>query len=101
MKRLFSICVILILVGISGTLSFYHFSESKKMKGSIKSKYMIVYYIHPSIMHYAPVTKDDIEKRCLSKIIIGNKQNLMLKIEKKSQLNILKNLLSFLIHTVR
>lgn len=41
-----------------------------------EKKYLIVYYIPPEIETYVPVTKDDIEERCLSKIFIGNIERL-------------------------
>lgn len=63
---------------IIAVLLAWDFSESKNKEGSItmKYQYIIVYYVNPLIMHYVPVTKDDIEERCLSKIIIGNKQEI-------------------------
>lgn len=49
-------------------------SESKESKEDIMNCERIeVYYISPTVMTYVPITKEDIEKRALSKIIIGNK----------------------------
>lgn len=47
---------------------------SPKEVSPMEPQYIVIWYIHPEIQTYVPIAKEDIEERCLAKIVIGNKR---------------------------